>query len=330
MRDVQSASRSGSAYKTYGISPTWNPDEGITILEPEAPSEGYWVGSPSITFDPDRDSFLLTYRRRRPRGEGVERGWFGAVAESKDGVHFQDVWTVHKDELRTSSMERFSLFKDGGRYLLYISYVDPADNRWRIDMIESDRPDGFNVAHRIPVFTAASTQTEGVKDPYVLKVGPVFYMLVSFATPPAMANAAMHATGDIYNTGVTTCPTALATSRDGRTWTWQGEILSVGTGWDRYQARLNSVLPCGPVWIGFYDGSSKVEENYEERCGLALSHDLKRWEKVTVDHPWVLSPYRSGSIRYVDAVQVHGEVRIYYEMTRSDGSHELRMNRIAL
>ncbi|MFZ5826539.1 MAG: hypothetical protein ACOY94_19775 [Bacillota bacterium] len=127
----------------------------------------------------------MTYRR--PRGLGAERGWHCAVAESKDGITFEDIWAVHKDQLGTSSMERFSIMKDDDRYLLYISYVDPADNRWRIDMLEASSPDQFNVAKLRRLFDGANTGTEGVKDPHVFKVGPLFYMLISFASVPKQA-----------------------------------------------------------------------------------------------------------------------------------------------
>ena len=53
------------------------------------------------------------------------------------GVHFHDLWEVHKSELATPSMERCSLIPAPGGYRLYISYVNPADKRWRIDVMEA-------------------------------------------------------------------------------------------------------------------------------------------------------------------------------------------------
>ncbi|MFZ5825314.1 MAG: hypothetical protein ACOY94_13445 [Bacillota bacterium] len=317
-----------AAGKQHGTAPFWNPEEGVTILQPEVPTQGYWVGCPSIIYDADRNSYLMTYRRRRPRGLGAERGWHCAIAESTDGISFADIWALHKDQLTTPSMERFSIVKDGGRYLLYLSYVDPADNRWRIDMLEASSPDQFNVARLRRLFDGANTGTEGIKDPHVFKVGPLFHMLASFASVPKQAMPGMHATADIYNTGVTTSPTGLAISRDGLNWEWQGEIMPVGEGWDRYMTRLTCILHNGAAWLSFYDGSAGVEENYEERCGLALSYDLRNWIRVTTDAPWVVSPHATGSVRYVDVLPLAAEIRIYYEYVRPDGAHELRMNRL--
>ena len=52
-------------------------------------------------------------------------------------------------------MERASLFKSPeGIWRLYVSYVDPADSRWRIDVMEANSPSGFDPARRRKVLTA--------------------------------------------------------------------------------------------------------------------------------------------------------------------------------
>ena len=87
------------------------------------------------------------------------------------------------------------------------------------DLVSAPTIDALDVASLRPVLTAESTGTEGVKDPYVMTVGPTLLMFASYAasipmTPEARADA--HSTGDIYARGVTTAPTGLATSLDGR------------------------------------------------------------------------------------------------------------------
>ena len=117
---------------------------------------------------------------------------------------------------------------------------------------------------------AQSTGTEGVKDPYLVSVGSAKFMYVSYAATIEMTpaeRAAAHSTADIYNQGVTTAPTGLATSLDGRTFDWRGTALGVGAGWDKQQARLNNVVACDGYFVGLYDGSANAQENYEERCG---------------------------------------------------------------
>ncbi|HYZ55011.1 MAG TPA: hypothetical protein VE733_16110 [Streptosporangiaceae bacterium] len=306
----------------------FDPLAGTVVMEPERNERGYWVGCPSVLRE-NTGEFWLTYRQRRPRGAKAERGWRCAVAVSDDGLNFSDVWSVHKDELPTPSMERFCLIRaSGSGYRLYLSYVDPADGRWRIDSVAAGHPASFDISSREPVLTAGSTGTEGVKDPLVLQVGPVTYMFVSFAAPIDGLDPKAHSTGDIYNVGATTHPSGLAISTDGENFSWRGEILSVGSGWNRYQARLSSVAAVPGGYVGFYDGSASCDDNYEEHCGIAVSPDLLTWHCLTDGGPWVQSPNATGSLRYFDAFILDGEWWIYYELTRPDYAHELRLIRL--
>ena len=315
----------------------FDPAQGVVVKAPEQAGPGYWAGAPAVLYEPRTRRFLMTYRERRPRGVAPERGWRCALAESTDGVHFADVWEVRKEELATPSMERFCLVpehREGHRqYSLYISYVDPSDNRWRIDALGAGDPADFDIGSARQVLTADRTGTEGVKDPCVLRTGPVTYLFASFAAArpfgPGERERA-HGTGDIYNTGITTHPTGTAVSLDGAHFSWRGAALEVGGGWDRYQARLTCVLPLGPGYLGFYDGSASAKENYEERCGVAVSPDLRQWERLSPDRPWISGPHASGSARYFDAVAVDDEWWIYYELTRPDGAHDLRLYRAPL
>lgn len=305
----------------------FDPGQGVAIREPEADTPGHWVGAPGAYYDPGTGEFYLTYRRRRDRGTVSDRGYACFIARSTDGVSFEDIWSVRKEQLASPSMERFCLRRDGDRWLLYLSYVDPADNRWRTDVIEAASPDGFMVGDRKPVLTAETTGTEGVKDPFVMRIGPAWLMFASYAAPAAMTAAqreSAHATGDIYATGRTTFPTGLASSLDGVTWDWQDQVLGVGNGWDRYQARICSVVPADRGWFAFYDGSADKAENYEERCGLAMSLDLTGWLRLTRRGPALVTA-TGTSLRYVDSVTANGTRYFYYEYARPAGGHELRV-----
>ena len=335
-----------AAAKMYGVLPLFDPAQGETVLEPEGKGAGYWVGAPSLLWDEPNNRFLLTYRRRRPRGLGSDRGYVACVAESQDGLHFRDIWSVHKEEWQTTSMEKFSLIRglDNG-YRLYTSYVDPADNRWRIGLLEASSPNAFDATKMISIFTADEAAkyhdrpVEGVKDPYVFLVGNLYHMFISMAERQQVTQeqaATMHSTADAYNTGLITAPTALATSLDGIHWAWQGRIMDVNQpgSWDAYQARLNSVIYRSPVWIGFYDGTYGVEGNYEEKTGMALSSDLHRWTRLTPAEPILTSQYASHSLRYVEVLprseNGHTTYYYFYEFVREDGSHELRRSVVRL
>ena len=311
--------------RRFGWLPLFDPEQGQTVIEPTGRGEGYWVGAPSVLYDDATSQFHLYYRVREPR---PVRGKECRVAVSEDGLHFRTIWSATQADIGTSSMERGCLLRTpGGKWRLYLSYVHPSDSRWRIDLMEAASPEAFDVNRRQSVLTPDDCGAEAVKDPWVAMIGPLYVMLTSIATKPTGDRQAIHATGDAYATGMVKGSAGLAISQDGLKWHWQGEVFAPSLdGWDRWAVRLNSLAYVPPVWVGFYDGAADVAENYEERCGLAVSTDLHRFERVSVTGPVMLSPYASGSIRYVDVVYAKGAYWFYYEYTRPDGSHELRMS----
>jgi hypothetical protein len=201
----------------------------------------------------------------------------------------------------------------------------------------------LNPADRKVIFSGPPLGLEGVKDPWILEQHGVYHLLLSVATPTPKTGEGSHTTLDIFNTGECKSATGLATSRDLDRWEWQGVVFAPGaTGWDQYCRRINSVVPLNgnsgaaaeraaarlsapPKFLAFYDGSASHLENYEEKCGLAVSADLRRWETVTPERPAFTSPHASTSLRYVDARFANGKWHLFYEFARSDGAHDLRM-----
>ncbi|HTW07468.1 MAG TPA: sialidase family protein [Acidimicrobiales bacterium] len=295
--------------------PWFDPEQGETVLVPERPGRGYWVGAPCVVAGGGR--VLLSYRRRRPRdGSAQERGHMAAIAESSDGGRtFADIWSMSKQEVGTSSIERFCLRlgPEGRDWLLYTSWEDPpSSGRWRVDLMQASTPDGFSLSRAQAVLLPGDVGVDAVKDPYVLSHGgEVLMYLSTFLTPKGPA------------------PTSLATSRDGLRFAWQGQALGVGQGWDAYQARLSSVAAMPGGFLGYYDGAASFADDTEEHCGLAVSSDLRTWWPVTTRAPALVSPYGTGSLRYVEALTIEGAPWVYYEYTRPDGSHELRRNRLS-
>ena len=292
--------------------PWFDPEAGETVLLPEAAGRGYWVGAPSIVNDGDGGRVLLSYRRRRPRdGSPDERGHTAAIAESTDGGRsFTDIWSLTKQEVGTSSLERFCLRAGDREWLLYTSWEDPpSSGRWRIDVLRAATPEQLSLSSAVPVLLPGDVGVDAVKDPYVVRYqGEAFMYVSTFLTPHGPA------------------PTSLATSPDGVHFSWQGQVLGVGRQWDAYQARLSSLVAVEGGFLAYYDGAATPADDTEEHCGLAVSSDLRAWRPVTTDGPALVSPYATGSLRYVEAVSIGGSPFVYYEYTRPDGSHELRRN----
>jgi hypothetical protein len=309
----------------------WDPAKDQMFLEPEANEAGYWIGCPGV-FQEGPNTYI-TYRRRRPRGLSPDRGWHCGIleiSESKGKVESKEIWSINKEQLKSASMERFAIHKRGDTYELYISYVDAADDRWRVDVMESDNLTGFDPAKRKAVLTADSTKTEGVKDPYIYVEGDKEYMFLSVAQSGAIDNRdAAHGTQDIFNTEYAKSATGYATRTTGGDWQWQGYTLSPDSSgtWDSNTRRINSIVKLSDGYLAFYDGKDSFEGNYEEFTGLATSKDLKSWKVETPDAPAILSDSPTGSLRYVDFGIMNGELVLFYEITRLDGSHEARIHR---
>lgn len=300
---------------------------GSVIREPVGNDKGYWVGCPGAFYDEAERAWYLTYRIRRPRGVQPDRGGEVRIARSTDLKQWDDVLRVTKDQYHSASIERSALHRgrDGGwRY--FTSYVDPADGRWCTALMKAAKVEQLDPAQRKVIFTAAPLGLEGVKDPWLIEVDGVYHLFLSIALPTPRTNAASHGTLDIFNTGECVSATGLATSRDLDNWEWQGVVLKPdATGWDKYCRRINSVARIGDRWLAFYDGSASEAENYEERCALAVSTDLRDWRSVSPAGPFVTSPFASGSARYFDAKFANGRWHLFYEFARKDGAHDMRL-----
>lgn len=313
----------------------WDPAGDVVLMEPEQAEPNYWVGCASALVEEDR--VLITFRRRRPRGEGAERGWqigVAAVDHSLDPATLRELVTVHKDELGTASMERACLVHDAdGGYELYLSYVDPADDRWRVDVVRATAVEDLDITTRSGVLTAADIGEEGVKDPRVVTTPEGQVMILSVAAAKADDGAApdAHATQDIYNTDEAKSLTGLARRTADGAWEYLGTVLAPPEeGWDSNVTRIGSVLPVAEGYLAFYDGEHSWRNNYEELAGLALSPDLRSWDRVTAEGPYKRAGGRTDSIRYVDSVRIEGVTVLFYEITRPDGAHDLRAHRLAL
>lgn len=299
---------------------------GRIIRQPVALQPGYWAGAPGVFFDPQEEATYLAYRIRRPRGVAPDRGGEARIARSTDGENFEDVWMVTKDKFESASIERCALRRGrDGQWRFFVSYVDPVDGRWCVDLLKAAEVSKLDPARRTRLFSAKALGLEGVKDPWILEASGGFFMFLSVAIPTARTKDSSHDTLDIYNTGECLSGTALAFSRDLDEWQWNGIVFAPeGRGWDGYCRRINCVIAQEERWLAFYDGSSSEKENYEERTGLAEFVPFAGWRTRTASHPFLTSPFASRSLRYLDALRRKNRFRFFYEFARDDGSHDLR------
>jgi len=303
--------------------------EGAIIREPIGDGAGYWAGAPGWVWDETDQATYLTYRIRRPRGIEPDRGGESRIAKSTDLQNWEDIWSVHKNEYNSASIEKSTLHRgpDGG-WVYFTSFVAPEDGRWCVEFNKTDSIEKLNSANSKRIFTATELNLEGVKDPWVMQADGIYYLFLSVAKSTAETSDNSHDTLDIFNTGECVSATALATSTDLEQWDWHGIVLEPeGDSWDCYCRRINSVLPLDGKYFAFYDGSAGHHENYEERTGLTMSDDLRNWKVLTPDGPCATSEHATGSLRYIDAQRNGGEIICLHELTRADGAHEMRMAR---
>ena len=314
------------AQRYFGIPPKFDPEKGKTVLKPDGKGYGYWVGGHKVVFDPGENKFYLFYRTRKPLGKG--RGGACCVAESKDGVEFATVWEADKEQFDALSIEVGSLIQDplSGIWRLYLSY-QCTDGVWRIDLIEADHPRNFDAWHHRTVVQPQEFGLKSIKDPSVYIVGGLYYMFAN-----VLARKVWEEDDSGGRTLYGSDATVLLTSPDGIYFRSLRYVFEPGGGapgeWGRFRARLNSVVYLPPVYVGFFDGGTSVYDMYEEQSGVAISHDLEHWSRVSTDKPWVASPH--GCVRYIDALRVADEIWYYYEYTRKDKSHELRVSKVKL
>ena len=209
--------------------PLFDSAEGVTLLRPEVDAPGYWVGAPALWLD--GDTLYMSVRWRRPLDAG--RGWKSEIYLLRDGAPPQPVWACTADQFDSESIERCALVRiPGGPWRYYVSYVDPADRRWRIDLLEADELTALDPARRTPVLDAANTFSEGVKDPVVLLLDGLFYLFAGYGPRDRVADGAtpqqLHGTGNVFTTGLVEHPTGLWVSADGRRFGFERDIVTPG------------------------------------------------------------------------------------------------------
>ena len=297
----------------------FDPTQGHVIRDPPGRGYGYWAGGHKVSFDEDSKQFVLFYRERTPLEKG--RGGRCALATSTDGLEFTDVWSATKEEFAASSIEVGHCVRGlDGRWKFYISYEVAGAGYWRIDLLEGEELNSISAQARRTVFQPQAFAQRSLKDP-VVYVRDGFY---SVYLAGASTNAPRQE-GDTIHVGGGDA-TFLATSNDGRYFTSIRRVFEPPNSdtWHGRRARINAIIKEKDGWLAFYDGGRNFYDTYEEWCGLAWSSDGKHFERLEQEQPWVQSPF--GCVRYVYAQEAGDRVFFYYENTREDGSHDLRVS----
>jgi hypothetical protein len=283
------------------------PDQSELVAAPPGAGRGYWAGAPSAVMS--EDGVYIAYRLRRPLGAG--RGYAVKVARSADGVRFETILTLTREQFAAESLERPALVRSpAGRWRLYVSCATPGTKHWRVEVLDAVHPSRFDARQRVVVLPG-DVKT-GVKDPVIRHHDGSWHLWASChpLTDPSEADQMV---------------TDYATSGDGLEWTWHGTALAGRPGsWDSRGARVSAVWQSGGGFSAFYDGRASAAENYEERTGIAVGMEPSALV-ATGPGPAAQSRHGGHGLRYLDVLALRGgRYRLYYELTRADGAHELR------
>ena len=287
-------------------------EQGRVVVAAPGSGPGNWAGAPHAILDDG--VYWLSYRTRLATGPERDqtRGVETVVARSVDGERFETVATIERDSFETDSFERPCLVRrpEGG-WRLYVCCATPESKHWWIEAIDADDPAGLPDGERTVAFPGSAALA--VKDP-IVEVGGAGAWRAWICCHPLTESGEEDRMTSAY-----------ATSADGLSWEWHGDVLRPTPGtWDQRAARMTTVLTREPLVV-LYDGRASAAENWFERTGIARERD----GRLAADPggPAAASPYSDGGLRYASAVPLPGgETRFYFEAARPDGAHDLWMS----
>jgi hypothetical protein len=266
---------------------------------------GWWAGGASAVVDDD-GSIVLAYRLRAPVGQG--RGIANVIARSSDGVNFETICTLQKEEFDADSLERPWIVRlPSGAWRVYISSNTPGTKHWKVEAIDAVDPSAFEAKNK--VVTLPGDADWGVKDP-VIKFHNGQWHVWLCCHPLERPQDADR------------METRYGTSPDGLAWNMGPTVISGRAGmWDERGARVADVMFAGDQVVAYYDGCATAEQDTEEFLGIAMG-TLGALASLS-DEP-ITSQFGSGSLRYPAIVDLpNGDQRIYYETTNESGAHDL-------
>lgn len=299
--------------------------DGQVVAEPPGTGEGYWAGGPSAVF---RDgTYWLAYRLRRPVDNG--RGYANVIARSEDGVHFETVATVTSEQFDSASLERPALVPlPDGSWRLYVSAATTGTKHWWVEALDAPTPAELPEGKRTLVLPGDEA-TVAWKDVVV------HHSETNGGSP---GGAGVGAGGgwqlwacrhplDGGDQEADRMTSHYFTSDDGLTWDEAGAALTPTAGtWNARGTRIASVISDAGRWIAFYDGRASADENWHERTGYAVGRTPGRFTATAGPTP------AGHTARYVSVATLPpgsshaatGGLRVYWEASRADGSHDLR------
>ena len=294
------------------------------ILQPEKNEPEWWAGAPTVVRD-EKGIFFLACRMRSPQYPRGLRGYEIRILRSTDGIHFQKIKTIKREEIPIPGFERPALLLDPKtkKFKLYVCGPWKSGHWGIIKLNDVDDLSKINPASAKPVILPIpksydrDIMIDEYKDPVIFHADGRYHCYVI---------GIIRRTERIYH----------FTSRDGEIWNPVGnpyESVMDLTGWHDFYVRPASVLPLDKGYLFIYEGSrvSWHDPVYNIATGLAFSFDLDHISDLNPDSPSILSSTPGkhfSTFRYSRWLNVNDEIWIYAEVACPNDAFELRLFRI--
>lgn len=294
------------------------------ILEPDQNEPEWWAGAPSVARD-KTGTFWLACRMRTADSPRGLRGYEIRILQSSDGIRFEKVHGIRREDVPIPGFERPALLMDPqtGKFKLYACGPWQSGPWSIIKFDDVNNPAQFDPASaRVVIAPQAPSHdrdiiVEGYKDPFILHAQGRYHCYVI---------GVMRRTERIYH----------FRSDDGEQWEPVGSsrqsIMDL-TGWHDFYVRPACVVPIGVGYLFFYEGSNCDWHDpvYNIVTGVGFTFDLHHVTDLTPDAPLVASTTPSEHFRtwrYSHWMWVGDELWAYAEVARPNESNEIRLFRL--
>lgn len=294
------------------------------ILEADTVAAGWWAGAPSVVRD-KAGVFWLACRMRTAEGQRGLLGYEVRILRSDDGIHFDVVNRIKREEVPIPGFERPALLIDPVTEKFKLYGCGPwQGGPWSIIKFDdAESPEAFEAGTaRVVIAPPPKTYDYDVgpdefKDPVFIHANGVYHCYVI---------GVMRRTERIFH----------FTSKDGENWLPVGnryEPIMDLQDWHNFYVRPASVLPLGVGYLFVYEGSkvSWYEPVYNILTGLGFTFDLHAIIDLTPQSALLKSPTPGPALhtwRYSHWMWVENEIWVYAEVATPIGAHEIRLFRI--
>ncbi len=297
-----------------------------TILKPDQEEPEWWAGAPSVVRDTS-GIFWMACRMRTAESPRGLRGYEIRILRSEDGINFEKVHTIHRDQVPIPGFERPALVLDPatGKFKLY-GCGPWHEGPWCIlKWQDADSPTQFEPSSARPVIQSIPKTYERdvipveYKDPVILWTDGAYHCYVI---------GYLRRNERIYH----------FSSKDGERWEPVGspyESVMELSGWHDFFVRPASILPLGFGYLFVYEGSNVkwYDPVYNIATGLGFTFDLHRIQDLTPKAPFAVSSTPNqlfSTFRYSQWMRVGDEVWVYAEVTCPNQTNEVRLFRLHL